>query len=41
MKNTSIRDWAAIVEIIGTIAVIISLVFVVWSIDQKISNHVY
>ena len=35
MKKPSIKNWAAIAEITGTVAVIVSLVFVVRSIDQN------
>jgi hypothetical protein len=35
MKNKSIKKWAAIAEIAGTIAVIVSLGFVIRSIDQN------
>jgi hypothetical protein len=35
MKNYSLRDWAAISEIIAAVAVIISLVFVVVSINRN------
>ena len=35
MSAGKVRDWAAYAEIIGTIAVVISLVFVVQSIDQN------
>jgi hypothetical protein len=35
MSAGKVRDWAAYAEIIGTVAVVISLVFVVQSIDQN------
>ncbi len=35
MKNKSVKKWAAIAEIAGTVAVIVSLVFVIRSIDQN------
>lgn len=35
MKNLSLKKWAAIAEIIAAVAVIISLVFVVQSINQN------
>ena len=35
MKNRSVKKWAAIAEIAGTVAVIVSLVFVIRSIDQN------
>ncbi len=35
MKNSSVKKWAAIAEIAGTVAVIVSLAFVVKSIDQN------
>jgi hypothetical protein len=33
--NRKISDWASVAEIIGTVAVVVSLVFVVRSIDQN------
>ena len=35
MSAGKVRDWAAYAEIIGTVAIVISLVFVVQSIDQN------
>ncbi len=35
MKNKNVKKWASIAEIAGTVAVIISLAFVVQSIDQN------
>ena len=35
MSDGEVRDWAAVAEIIGSVAVVISLVFVVKSIDQN------
>ncbi len=35
MNAGKVRDWAAYAEIIGTVAIVISLVFVVQSIDQN------
>ncbi len=35
MKNSSVKKWAAIAEIVGTVAVVVSLAFVVRSIDQN------
>jgi len=48
MRKLSLRDWAAVAEIAGTIAVVVSLVFVVQSLNQNTQelqnanlNHVY
>jgi hypothetical protein len=35
MKNFSLRDWAAISEIVAAVAVIVSLVFVVLSVNRN------
>jgi len=35
MAKRSLRDWAAIAEIIGTVMVIVSLLFAVYSIQQN------
>ncbi len=35
MKNSSVKKWAAIAEIAGTVIVIVSLLFVIKSIDQN------
>jgi hypothetical protein len=46
--NRKISDWASVAEIIGTVAVVVSLVFVVRSIDQNTkaieaaeANHIW
>jgi hypothetical protein len=48
MGRRELSDWAAIAEIVGTIAVVVSLVFVVQSLNQNTEalqntnlNHVY
>ena len=35
MKNSSVKKWTTIAEIAGTVAVIVSLSFVIRSIDQN------
>lgn len=35
MKRLALKDWAAIAEIVGTIAVVISLVFVIRSVNRN------
>jgi hypothetical protein len=48
MRKLSLRDWAAVAEIVGTTAVVVSLVFVIQSVNQNTQelqsanlNHVY
>ena len=48
MGKLSLRDWAAVAEIAGTIAVVVSLIFVIHSVNQNTQelqnanlNHVY
>lgn len=48
MRKLSLRDWAAVAEIAGTIAVVVSLIFVIHSVNQNTQelqnanlNHVY
>lgn len=35
MNNTRIKDWASIAEIVGTLAVVVSLLFLILSIQQN------
>lgn len=35
MRKTSLKNWAAIAEIVGTVAIIVSLVFVVHGLNQN------
>jgi hypothetical protein len=35
MKKLSLSEWAAVGELVGTLAVFVSLIFVIYSINQN------